>query len=192
MSNDIDIYQLDPERQVLFVLNENGAVLSIEEIKDKLIAHSISPGSNKMKSFLSHTLRDRRRKFIQEGLVHKSNNSYQIMQKGIEYLERTVMVIDPLSDKSTQETVGKIFSGLSGDIKLCDPYFDDAAYALLKQHLHPQKLKSIEIIYSNNRIAPSKVYKIGNLKIGLKKKNKIHDRFLIDEKYLYFLGDQSK
>ena len=137
---------------------------------------------------MTYTLRDARRKFIRDGLVYKTKNRYQIMQNGIDYLERTVMVIDPLSTKSTQETVGKILSGLSGDVKLCDPYFDDVAYALLKQNLNSQKLNSIEIIHSKNKIDPSKNYKIGNLTIRFQKKNKIHDRFLIDEKYLYILG----
>lgn len=186
--SDTDIHQLDTERQILFVLNENRAALSIEQINEQLISHNISPDSKGIKSFLTYTLRDARRRFIRDGLVYKTKYRYQIMQKGIEYLERTVMVIDPLSNKSTQETVGKILSGLSGDIKLCDPYFDDVAYALLKQNLNSQKLKSIEIIYSKNKIDPSKDYKIGNLSIRLQKKNKIHDRFLIDEKYLYILG----
>ncbi len=188
MNNHTDIHQLDLGRQVLFILNENSGSLSIQEIKDKLIAHDISPETRSMKSFLLYTLGDRRTKFIKNGLVLKTNSTYQIMQKGIDCLKSTVIVIDPAGEKSKQETTGRILSGLSGNIKLCDPYFDDVAYNLIKQHLHSGKVKSIKIIYSTDRIDSVKTYKIGNQTIELKKKKKIHDRFLIDDQYLYFLG----
>ena len=187
--NDIDIHQLDTERQVLFILNENDTALSAREIKDKLIAHGISPKTKPMKSFLESTLRDKRREFIRDGLVHKDGPGYRIMQKGREYLQSTVIVIDPSGEKSIQETIGEILSSLSGAIKLCDPYFDDKAYQLLSRHLDSEKIKSIKVIHSKDGMDATKNYKIGNHSMEFKKKkNDIHDRFLIDDSHLYVLG----
>ena len=188
MSNDIDIHQLDPQRQVLFVLNNSDKPCSVPEIKEKLIAYGVSPDTREIASLLN-SIRDRRRKFLKDGLVYKDTNGYQIMQKGIEYLKSTVVIVDPAQEgMSTHQTISQIFSGLFGEIKLCDPYFDDKAFSLLENHLDQPKMKSIRIIYSKNRIDSTKNYKIGKYLIELKKKKEIHDRFIIDDNHLYFLG----
>ncbi len=188
-SNDVDIHQLmDPERQVLFVLNECGGNLSISDIKEKLRAHRISIGTKKMENLLENALRDKRRKLIREGLVCKTKNGYEIMQKGIEYLNSTVTILDPLNESSNQDTVSNIIFNLSGDIKLCDPYFDDTAYALLKKHLNSDKVKSLRVLYNNNRVDATKNYKLKNYSIELKRKKELHDRFVIDDNQLYCLG----
>ena len=189
MNKDIDIHQLDPQRQVLFVLDKSDKPCSVSEIKDKLIAYGVSPDIREIASLLN-SIRDRRRKFLKDGLVYKDTNGYQIMQKGIEYLKSTIVMIDPSQEgMSIHQTIGQIFSGLSGEIKLCDPYFDDKACSLLEYHLDHPKMKSIRIIYSKNGIDDSiKNHKIGKCPIELKKKKEIHDRFIIDDNHLYFLG----
>ncbi len=188
MNNDIDIHQLDPARQVLFILNKDGGILSAEQIKEKLLAYRIAINERRMKLFLSSTFGDSRNRHIKNGLVHKTKDGYEIMQKGIEYLKSTVLVLDPSNGSSNQDTVGNIISNLSGDIKLCDPYFDDTAYTLIKTHLRPRKIKSIRVIFDSNKINSTTNYKIGSHLIELKKKKGLHDRFIIDDRSLYFFG----
>ncbi len=187
MKNDTDIHQLDSDRQVLFVLNEADSYLSIQEISKKLLEYKISTSTKSMQSFLN-TLRDRRLRFLKNGLIHKDGGRYRVMQKGIEYLKSTVVVINPSSEKSIQETVGHILHTLSGDIKLCDPYFDGATYDLLKSHLCPSRIKSIRVIHNNNRNSSVNSYKIGKHSIKLKRKKGLHDRFMIDDSRLYCFG----
>lgn len=189
MSDTIDIHQLDSQRQVLFLLNEESdGTLPIQEIKAKLIAYGISPETKTMKSFLSQALRDKRRKIFKDGLIYETQNSYKIMQKGIEYLKRTILVIDPSKEGSKYDAIGHIMSTLSGNIKICDPYFDETAYGLLKDWLDPKKINSIKVIYSKSSLDSTKHYKIGSHSLELKKKKDIHDRFVIDDKHLYFFG----
>ena len=187
MSSDIDIHQLDSERQVLCILKESGNYLSIPKIKDKLLSLQISPETREMKSILN-SLRNKRRKLLKNGLIHKDGPGYKIMQKGIEYLNNTVIIINPSAGESSHKTIGNLLKNLSGDIKICDPYFDDIAYNLLKTHLLPDKLKSVKIVHSKKRIEPTSNYRIKNISIELKKKNGIHDRFILDKDYLYFFG----
>ena len=187
MSSDIDIHQLDPERQVLFVLNNSGTTLSISEIKSKLISYGVSPEKEAMKSYLAYTLADKRRKPIRDGLVYKENGGFRIMKSGVDYLKKTIMVIGPSKDMYTQETVGKVLSDLTGDIKICDPYFDDSAYQLLDHYLSCDRIKSIRVMYSK-RFNPAGLYKIGKHDIQFRKISNLHDRFLIGGNYLYVLG----
>lgn len=185
----IDIHQLDPERQILYILNESGASISLLDIGGKLIEHGISTGTKRMNSLLSNTFRDKRGRFMREGWVHKTGKTYKIMQKGIEHLKSTVLVIDPQSGEDKHETIGHLLSTLSGEVKLCDPYFDEKSYGLLKEYCNAKKIKSMQVIFSKGDIDITKSYKIGRHTIDLKKsKSGIHDRFLIDGNCLYLLG----
>lgn len=189
MNDEIDIHQLEPARQVLFILNKAGVGLSVTEIDEALTRYYVSPDTPQMQSFLCHSLRDKRKEFIRDGLVIKRGGRYRIMQKGIEYLNRTIMVINPLSGETSQDTVGRMLSGLCGNIKLCDPYFDDTAYQLLKHNLFPGKIKSVKILHSKDFPGSQAEHKIGNAVVEFSRKGKkLHDRFLLDDKNLYFLG----
>lgn len=185
MCKDTDIHQLDAKRQVLFVLNEFGDGLSVEQIKESLSSHGISPEERKMKSFLN-SIRDSRREFIRDGFVRKVKNSYHIMEKGKKYLKSTVVVIDPSKGDSSNKQISDVIASLSGDIKICDPYFDTVACELLKNNLDIRKVNSVRVVLRKNGI--KKPCKIGNLELEFVKNTKIHDRFIIDEKNLYVLG----
>lgn len=189
MNDKIDIHQLDTKRQVLFTLHESGKYLSVAEIKEELVQHRISPDTPSMRSFLVHSLPKNNRGFLRDGLVQKMGSRYRIMQKGAEYLNSTVVIVDPRNGKTNQETVGNILSGLRGNIKLCDPYFDNSAYELLKDNLDSNKIQSVKILYSKNFPEQSAEHKIGKIVVEFCRDNKrLHDRFLLDDNNLYFLG----
>ena len=189
MENKIDIHQLDAARKVLFVLNAAGRPLCIAEIKKELLALGISPEETMLKKFLAYGLSDARKMFIKDGLVFKEKRTYKIMQRGVEHLQMTVFVIDPNQETGTQKTLQSLFAGLAGDIKLCDPYFDEVACDMLARFLPHEKIRSIQVVCRGNKIDPTKNYKIGKHQIRLfKSKQKIHDRFLLDDANLYLLG----
>lgn len=190
MNNSIDIHQLDSARQVLSILDEAEDYLSITQIKGELITKGISPEEQSMRSTLN-TIRDIRKKFIKDGLVHKTKKGYKIMQKGTDYLRNTIIIIDPQNTDSNYSAkhLAELIASLSGDIKICDPYFHDAGYELLKENLNKNKLKSVQILCGKNRLADEKNRKIGAITIEIRNRgNQLHDRFLLDNSKLYILG----
>lgn len=189
MSENIDIHQLDAKRQVLLILKESRSPLSIAEIRERLLARKVSPVTSEIKGFLSYTLRDLREPPRKDGWVFMDQQKFTIMQKGIEYLENSIFVIDPAHEESTHETLENLFAGVSGDVKLCDPYFDENAYSKLRMLLNPQKINSLKVVYCYKKIDRQKPHVIGRHHISLaKSKQDIHDRFLIDKEHLYIFG----
>ena len=183
-SDNIDIHTLkDLKYQVLYVLYSEGQK-SIKEISDILInKHKISTSPQRVKNLFQA-----KSPIIKDRLVHHhKKGGYEIMQKGIDLLQETVICIDPQNDSSTAQSMKDIFSRMSGVVNILDPYFDDEALNRLSKWIH-KDIKKVRIIVERKSLEKLDKNSLGDIELEVRFLRGIHDRCVFDDKNCFYLG----
>ena len=186
--NSVDIHALGNSRdQVLLVLlNHAGEILSISNIQEVLVSeYKISIHDVKE----VHNILQKDSFLLKNRLVHKHKNGYEIMRKGIDYLNETIIFIDPQNQSTTVQSIVNIFQKMSGTVRIMDPYFDKTAVEKLEHWVH-ERIKSIEIITEHAK--GLKKTDLSGLKssktIEVRTSKKIHDRYIFNDNHLFYFG----
>jgi hypothetical protein len=184
-TNDLDIslYVLLKQKEI------DGKYLTASDITSILInQYGIKIHPNRI-----HSLFEKNLTYIDRKKKSKVWN-YQILDEGIQKLSSSSksLLIDPLNSVQATIHLHDILKSLSGDIKICDPYFD---YKSL-EHLHAISYKnSISILTYNikdsgtlKRLLQSYQTEKYNITIKVASNPILHDRYIIDDKKLFLLG----
>ena len=186
--SNIDIHSLGERReQVLYVLLVNkGRILKLQEVCNILISeYKVST----LLSDVKNTLQPRSF-LIKNGLVHNHGNSqYEIMQKGIDFLSETVICVEPQNQSANAHSMREIFTRLSGEVNIVDPYFNRDALLKMKHWIHPG-IKSLKIITEHRGdLEEPEVSRLCGVDCAeMRVCKKMHDRYVFDKKDIFFLG----
>ena len=186
----IDIHSYnDLNDQILCILyNSSGEHLKPKNIVSILInEYKISTRENAVRNALRTNC-----KLLKKSFVHKHKDGYEIMEKGKSNLKNTIFVLNPDEESKNTTTAKDVFGLLVGNIKICDPFFDNSAVDFLSKHIKPEKVTSIEIITLNKKADHDKLKLLETNKCKSikqhKSKNQQHDRFILSNNKAFTIG----
>ena len=186
--SNIDIHSLREKREkVLYVLlTKKGGTLNLQEICNLLVSkYKISESLQDIKNTLQPTSF-----LISKGLVHNHGNGrYEIMQKGIDFLDETVVCMEPQNQSANARSMREIFARLSGEISIVDPYFDHDAVSKMERWIHGG-INSIKIITGHKGdLKKSDITEFCDVdRAEMRICKKMHDRYVFDKNNFFFLG----
>ena len=124
----------------------------------------------------------------------RSGKVFSIMQKGIESIlnQFNVLIIEPEKPYEGIRSFQSFLVELKGDIRICDPYIDTKTLDILTLIPSTCKIKLLtstiqkEKIFRRDYNAYQTQYK--NLEIKVLPSARLHDRYIISENAIWFLG----
>lgn len=141
-------------------------------------------------------------KATKESLCHKKNHGYMIMKSGQDKLLklmniRRVTLFAHGKPVSARIELEKIFSQMSGIIRICDPYVDEGTLDIIYKQFADKKIE-IRLLTTQIKGEPQFKRYLGKinseypeieLEIRKLKKGVLHDRYIIDNSNFWLSGN---
>jgi len=131
-------------------------------------------------------------------VIRKARSSparYTLMRAGMDRIRAqgvSVIVVDPAAALTAQMQLEQILNVVDGDVLLCDPYVDDKTLLVLTSIPKASGIKLLTLNvqdaakFRQRLTAYSKEY--GNLEVRVSAVADLHDRYLIDTKKMWLVG----
>lgn len=135
-------------------------------------------------------------------IVHKNSSGYKLMEKGRvqlkdQILTEAVVMIEagkPFTAKNID--LKKVFSSLSGEISISDPYIDIQTLDLIFKHVdktHNVRILTKNIIEKPSGILLRHLTELRNegyqIEVGIYSSSDLHDRYLMDQATFWLSGN---
>jgi hypothetical protein len=140
-------------------------------------------------------------KVAKRGMVHKTRDGFKLMEKGRRQLfasgidKPTVIMIEPGKPFTSKAVLFEsVLSKLKGELRICDPYCGPRTLDTLSKL---EKNKRVMVLTQKIEDKPlgnfHRVFKDfkkerGNVEIKLYDKSELHDRYIITEGEIWFMG----